>query len=311
MPTVAVTGATGFIGRRLLHGLAAAGYGIRALVRGTPPSDAPAGVAWIRGDLADSTALSALLAGADAVIHGAGAVKALDRDAFMAANAVGTARLADLAAAQTASPRFVHVSSFAARAPHLSAYAASKAAGEKAVLAHGLRLPAVVLRPPAVYGPGDREALRVLRMAARGVLLVPDVPGARLSLVHVDDAVAAVLAALVLPALPAGPVEFDDHAAEGYSWVEIAAAAAAALRRPVRTVAVPAAALHLAGAVAGGFARLRGRASVLSRDKVGEILHPDWVARTPRLPGYQPRWPLRPGFENTAEWAASRGLLRL
>ena len=185
------------------------------------------------------------------------------------------------------------------------------AAGERTVLALRNRMPVVVLRPPAVYGPGDREALRVLQMAARGFILVPAVAGARLSLVHVDDAATAVLTALTLPDLPDRPIEFDDHADRGYGWDQIAAAAAAALGRPVRTIALPHIALYASGAVGTLVSRLTRRPSVLSWDKVGEVLHPDWVAASQRLPGYLPRWSLPEGFKNTAEWADSQGLLRL
>lgn len=309
MKTVAVTGASGFIGRRLLSVLTERGFAVRALVRGAP-GNVP-GVEWVRGDLGDRAALAKLIDGADAIVHGAGAVKALNAEGFNTVNAIGTATLADVALARTTPPRFIHVSSFAAREPHLSAYAMSKAAGEQTAWAQRHRMPVVVLRPPAVYGPGDREALRVLQMAARGVILVPAVQGARLSLVHVDDAARAVLAALDLDALPDHPVEFDDHAARGYGWDEVAYAAATALGRPVRTVSVPRAALYASGAVGTLIARLTGRASVLSWDKVGEVLHPDWVAATPRLAGYTPRWTLAEGFKNTAEWADSQGLLRL
>ena len=309
MNIVAVTGASGFIGRRLLSALTDRGFQVRALVRGTP-ADAP-GVTWVRGDLADRAALANLIDGAAAIVHGAGAVKALDAAGFHAVNATGTATLAELAAARPTPPRFIHLSSFAAREPHLSAYAASKAAGERTAWDLRERMPVVVLRPPAVYGPGDREALRVLQMAARGAILTPAVPGARLSLVHVDDAARAVLAALDLAVLPDHVVEFDDHAAGGYGWDQIATAAATALGRTVRTVSVPKAALYVSGAVGTLVARLTGRASVLSWDKVGEVLHPDWVAATPRLSGYTPQWTLAAGFKNTAEWAGSQGLLRL
>ena len=310
MPTVAVTGASGFIGRRLVVALREAGYDVRALVRTAPPADAPRDIAWVKGDLADRDALTQLVAGVDAVVHGAGAVKALSRAAFDAVNVTGTATLADIAAARTTPPRFVHLSSFAARAPHLSAYAASKAAGEEAVIELAHRLPVSVLRPPAVYGPGDREALKVLQMASRGFIAVPPDRAARLSLVHVDDAADAVLAALKAPPNPI-PVEFDDGKSGGHDWSEIAAAASRALRRPVRLLPIPALCLYGAGALATAAARLTRSPTVLSWDKIGEILHPDWVTATPPPGGYTPRWHLAPGFENTAEWAASRGLLRL
>src|SRR3546814_14244242 len=67
--------------------------------------------------------------------------------------------------------RFVHVSSLAAREPELSAYGRSKAESEKLMAESGLDW--AIVRPPAVYGPGDRESLELFRMAARGLVLLP------------------------------------------------------------------------------------------------------------------------------------------
>ena len=116
----------------------------------------------------------------------------------MAVNVDGTMRPEIRRAAQSTPPRFIHLSSLAAREPHLSPYAASKAAGEAVVRGcrRSVAMSVIVLRPPAVYGPGDPETLRIFRMAARGVLPMPSAPGVRLSLAHVDDAAAAVIAAL-------------------------------------------------------------------------------------------------------------------
>lgn len=306
-----MTGASGFIGRRLLHVLKDKGHDVRALIRGTPPADAPQDVTWVRGDLQDRAALESLVTGAGVVIHLAGAIKALSQWDFMATNAGGTATLAEIAAGQATPPRFIHVSSLAAREPHLSPYAASKAAAEDALRPFAGRLPTVVIRPPAVYGPGDPETLRIFRMAGHGFLPVPPNPEGRLSLVHVDDAAAAILAVKNLPQPPDLPIEFDDGAAQGHGWGEIAAAAGQAVGRPVRTVAVPAPILYAIGFISHFCAQVSGRPTVLTHQKVAEIIHPDWVARPCALAGYTPTWNLLAGFRNTAEWAGTRGLVRI
>lgn len=310
-PLVSVTGASGFIGRRLLHTLTEAGHEVRALVRGQPPQGAPATVTWVRGDLGDPHALAALLDGADVVVHAAGAIKALSRSGFMTTNVAGTATLAEVAAAQSTPPRLIYLSSLAAREARISPYAASKAAAEEAVRRLSHRLPVIVLRPPAVYGPGDPETLRIFRMAARGFLPVPAVAGARLSLAHVDDAAAAILAAMTVDQIPDQPIEFDDGAPQGHAWDEIALAAGQALNRPVRTLRLPPGVFYAVGAASGLLAQITRRPTVLSRHKVAEILHPDWVARPTPLPGYRPTWALADGFRNTADWAVSQGLVRM
>ena len=116
------------------------------------------------------------------MIHVAGVINAPDPAGFEAGNVTGTAAM--LAAAEKAGiQRFVHVSSLAAREPKLSIYGATKAGSEALVGDSGLGF--AIVRPPAVYGPGDKETLELFRMAKRGFVLLP--PEGRLSLIHVDD----------------------------------------------------------------------------------------------------------------------------
>src|SRR4029078_11969889 len=91
--------------------------------------------------------------------------------------------------------------------------------------------PYAIVRPPAVYGPGDRETFELFRMAKRGIVLLP--PEGRLSLIHVDD-LARLLLALADKAAPAGlMVEPDDGRHGGWSHAEFGRALGAALGRRV------------------------------------------------------------------------------
>ena len=90
-------------------------------------------------------------------------------------------------------PRLLLLSSLAAREPELSWYAASKRGGEELLKTH-TGLDWIVLRPPAVYGPGDKEMLPVFRAMSRGIAPVPGETTSRISLVHVNDLVMAVIA---------------------------------------------------------------------------------------------------------------------
>lgn len=303
---VAVTGATGFVGGYILRHITAAGVQVHALAR--RPQAAQDNVTWIQGALEDEAALGRLLEGADAVIHCAGAIKARSRDEFFDINAGGTRRLAGLAAARVKPPRFILVSSLAAREPHLSSYAASKRAAEQVLRAFP-SLPTLILRPPAVYGPGDMETLRIFQMAERGWLVAPS-GGGRISLVHADDVGRVLAGALAAQQLPRQPVEFDDGKDGGYTWAEIAAAAGAALGKPPRLLTLPAAALYLAGSAGSLFSQLTGRASVLGFDKMREFLHPDWVAAGVPPEGFKSLWDIGKGFADAVAWYRSRGLLK-
>ena len=171
-PVLAVTGATGFVGRHLLRLAREAGHPLRALTRGWRPPEE--GIDWIDGALDRPDALAKLVDGADAVIHIAGLINAPTRAAFEAVNVGGTANMIDAARA-IGVRRFIHISSLAAREPDLSDYGWSKAKSERVVAASGLDW--TIVRPPAIYGPGDRETFELFKMARRGfVALPPDDP---------------------------------------------------------------------------------------------------------------------------------------
>ncbi|MDX2141731.1 MAG: NAD-dependent epimerase/dehydratase family protein [Rhodospirillaceae bacterium] len=311
--TIAVTGATGFIGSRLIEALRRDGADVRALTRRAQPvpqDELPGRLTWIQGSLESEAPLSELIEGCDGVIHVAGAIRALNRDRFLAQNTEGTKRLAAIAAAQAQPPRFVYVSSLAAREPRLSPYALSKREAEKALDNFRARMSISIVRPPAVYGPGDRETLRIFTMAARGFLATPAHESARFSLIHVDDLVAAILELLAFRDDPGTPIEIDDGQPGGHSWASIAQVAGDTLQTQPRVIPLPAPLLYLGGAVGSLMAQLTQTPTVLSWSKVPELLHPDWVVQGPSVPGWTPQWDVVKGFKNTANWAISQGLLK-
>jgi 2-alkyl-3-oxoalkanoate reductase len=313
--TVAVTGATGFIGSRLVARLLARGRPVRALARSAEAAKqlAAAGIEPVVGSLEDIDSLNRLTEGIEAVIHLAGLVKARNRAEFFRVNVEGTRRVAKAAkeaANRLGSPaRFILVSSLAARSPTLSGYAASKRAGEEAL--EGIGLEWTVLRPPAVYGPGDREILPFFRAVARGIGPMTGARHARLSMIHADDLAAAIEAAFATRAI-CRVLEVHDGRAGGYSWAEMIDAAAAALgTRPVR-VRVPAPVLRLIALAGAGKAALTGSPVMLTPDKLREVLHADWVVRDETLTeisGWRPAFSLAEGFRQTVAWYHRAGWL--
>ena len=297
---LALTGATGFVGARLLDLALDQGHEVRALTRRPqPPRN---GVSWVEGALDWPDTLAALVEGADAVIHVAGVINAPDAAGFDAGNVAGTAAM--LIAAEAAGvARFVHVSSLAAREPRLSLYGASKARSEALVEASPLS--AAIVRPPAVYGPGDRETLELFRMAKRGLVLLP--PAGRLSLIHVDD-----LAALLLVLAKDDArllVEPDDGRAGGWTHVEFGQALGRAVGRKVRTLSAPRLVLTLA---ARADRLVRGRKAKLTPDRAAYFCHPDWTVASPcavPVELWQPRIESEAGLAATARWYEAQGWL--
>jgi uncharacterized protein YbjT (DUF2867 family) len=302
-PLLALTGATGFVGSHVLAKAVGAGWQVRALAR--RPQRPVAGCEWVPGALDDTAALSRLADGVDAVIHVAGTINAAGRDAFHEGNVVGTLNMVEAARAAGVA-RFVHVSSLAARMPDLSDYGWSKARAEAVIAASGLDW--TIVRPPAVYGTGDKEMLDLFRMAARGVVLLP--PGGRLSLIEAGDLARLLLALVPASETLAATFEPDDGRTEGWTHPELARALGEAVgRRRVLPIAVPKAGLRIASAIDR---RLRGARAKLSADRVRYFCHPDWVARPehrPPLALWRPKTGTFAGLRATAMWYREQGWL--
>jgi nucleoside-diphosphate-sugar epimerase len=234
---------------------------------------------WVQGDLDDERSLRALVTGADAIVHCAGTVRGADAADFERINADGTRRLVEAAATLPEAPRFLLMSSLAARTPQLSSYAASKRHGEAAVEAAPPNLRWTVLRPPAVYGPGDRELQPLFRLVARGIAPLPAGSTGRFSLIYVDDLAAAVTRWLEADRGYGRTFELDDGHPGGYDWDGVLDVAARVLRAgaPVRRLPVPVFFLKLVAAANLAAARVAGYEPMLTPGKVREITHADWL----------------------------------
>ena len=300
--TLAMTGATGFVGATVLQAALAAGHQVRALTR--RPQAPRAGVTWVAGALDAPETLIELVRGADAVIHVAGVVNAPDKAGFVAGNIAGTKAM--VSAAQAAGiARFVHVSSLAARAPDLSVYGWSKAGAEAAVAASGLDW--VMVRPPWVYGPGDMDTLDMFRMARTGLMLVP--PEGKVSIIHAGD-LARLLLALTEPGVATGQrVEADDGVAGGWTNRSVAAAIAAAMDKRALVFSTPRPILRLGAQLDRLF---RGAKAKLTQDRVRYFCHPDWRIDPNLRPDaaiWTPEIETMAGLKSTAQSYRAAGLL--
>lgn len=312
--TVAVTGGTGFLGRQVVAALLARGWHVRLLARREPvlgiAPDAVPDV--VLGSLAEPAALERLVGGVDAVIHLAGLIKARDDAAFMAVNRDGTRALAGAVASHAPNAHVVLISSLAARAPELSGYAASKRAGEDAALEVLGPSRLSIIRPPAIYGPGDRETLVFFELAQRALIPLPRRPAARFALIHVEDAAATI--AGCLDRAPTGQIHaLSDAVPAGYAWRDILLTAAEAVEnRTPRFVPVPATLLGAVGRVLGAVSQIGGPVGMVNAGKIRELLHEDWAVHGDErlhLPEVQCRYALSEGFRQTALWYRRAGWL--
>ncbi len=305
--TIAITGASGFIGRSICRHLHAQGWRLRLLMR------SPAGeillndinAEFVKGDLHNQDSLERLVDDAYAVIHCAGVVRGARQQDFDAVNVEGLARLLKAVRATAVPPRLFALSSLAAREPGLSFYADSKRRGELLLEQEGEDLNWFALRPPAVYGPGDREMLPLFRAMAKGFAPVPGKKTARFSMVYVDDIAGLVATWLKQDKVPSGIYTLHDGREGGYDWNDVCGVVAELCRRRVTPIEVPPLLLDIPAALNAHLSRWFGRAPMLTPQKLRELRHPDWVCdndAVSELLGWQPRMPLREGLLHTPGW---------
>ncbi len=303
---IALTGATGFIGSTLAPRLIAAGWHVRALARPTSSrshlADFP--IEWIEGHLEDPTQLPAFVNGAAAVVHCAGVIRGAGQAHFQRVNAHGVGLLARAAVEQQAAPRFLLISSLAAREPSLSPYAASKRQGEVELEAAAGGMARATLRPPAVYGPGDRGLRMLFRCMQRGIGPVLGQKDARFSLLYVDDLADAVVQWLEARSNEPGPFELDDGHPYGYGWEDVIAAVARLRAKRIMTIHVPEGLLVFLARLNQMTARIVGGAPMLTPGKVRELRHPNWVCDNMafrRVTAWQPQVSLDEGLRRTLQ----------
>ena len=317
-----VTGATGFVGGHLVDALLAGGNAVTALVRSPDRAAdlASRGVRIVKGDLSAPGPLEEAARDQEVIYHSAGLVAARDEAAFLAINRDGTARLLE-AAARTSRARFLFISSLAAAGPSprgklrggeeppapVSGNGRSKLAGEETV--RSASLPWVIVRPPGVYGPRDREFLRLFRAARLGVLPVFDADQ-ELSLVHVADLVEALLALARAPGA-AGGTFYPCHP-EVVTSAGLARAIGRAMGRQVSVFALPRWMARAALATTALAARLTGGTTLLTPDKGNELFAPAWTCDPvplERVTGgtWRARFDLEGGARDTAAWYRKAG----
>ncbi|MEA2109899.1 MAG: SDR family NAD(P)-dependent oxidoreductase [Pseudomonadota bacterium] len=306
---IAITGVTGFIGSAVARRLTLAGWRVRGLARSSSQARMRLStldkLEIIEGTLEDFSSLRQLVRGSRVVIHCAGAVRGAHAKHFNRVNAEGVTSLVRVTREMAEKPSFLLLSSLAAREPQLSAYAASKKEGERQLALVAGEMPWIALRPPAVYGPGDREMLPLFRLMEKGVALLAGERQARFSMLYVDDLAAAIQSFLEQPEWSQTIYELHDGQPGGYSWDEVVVLFSRLRAKKLIKLHLPLSLLSLSANMNQFISRLTGKQPMLTPGKICELLHPDWVCDNQAIiaqTGWQPKVSLGEGLQRTMKW---------
>jgi nucleoside-diphosphate-sugar epimerase len=313
-----LTGATGFVGGHLVDQLLAGGHQVAALVRDPAKGAglAARGVRLVQGDLRDLRALREGTADAEVVYHLAALTGAVKEAEFLQANRDGTANVVNACSQAPARPRLVYVSSMAAGGPSrrgvpkrdasddrpVTMYGRSKLAGEQVLRASGH--PWVILRPPTVYGPRDRDNLLTLFKTARtGFAPVFGDGSMELSAIYVADLASACLAAATAPGVTGGT--FYVNHPQVVTSADLVRQIGRTMGREVRLIGIPEPVARGILTLTGAAATLFRRKTILRADKANEFYQEAWTgdpAPFSALSGWTAATDLDHGLARTLEF---------
>ena len=299
---IALTGATGFVGRHLLHTLASNGFIIKALTR--KPQSELKNVIWVSGDIQNQSSLKEIVEEADVIINVAGLIKAKNRDEFISANATAVKNLLD-AISPDKNPHFIQVSSLTAREENISDYAFSKKQGESILNSYPNQLKWTIVRPPGIYGPRDNETIKIFKMIKSRIALYPDNKDNRVSWINVSDLVSAILHLMNNEKYIHKILEVDDGNKNGYSHEEFYNAASKTLNVEPVFLTIPKFILKIVGHTNDILGRIFNYAPMVSAKKVNEICHSDWVCKKNSefcMDDWSAKIDLKTGLKETLDW---------
>ena len=315
-----ITGGTGFVGSHVVEEFLRNGMKVTCLLRlGRKDtswlSGLPVEIAY--ASLTDSASLAPIVADADYVVHVAGTTKAVKNSDYRVGNVETTRALLQALDGSRALRKFCLVSSLTAAGPSpgpqpidetvpphpLTPYGISKRAAEDLCLAVAEKMPIVIVRPPAVFGPRDRDILHLFRSASFGVFPFTGPRDKELSLIHARDLAAALFQTTVHPET-AGKTYFAANE-QPYLMRDVVQNIGALMGKRVLTIPVPRWTAFGLSALSQLALRPFGKPAVLSFGKVIDLYEPRWTCdpgRMYREVGFRSQIPLKEGLRDTIEW---------
>ncbi len=323
-----VTGSTGFVGSNLVDALLRQKYQVRCLIRRETKlktgKDDP--VEFITGDYSNQESIEAAVAGVDYIFHVGGVTKSKTKGGYYSGNVKPTISLLNAAlAANQNLRRFVLISSQTATGPGkdaipvdestpchpITTYGKSKLAAERECLAAKERIPLTIIRPPAVYGPRDKDIFEFFNSANKHLLAMSGFGKKMLSMVHVYDLVDGIILAAESPKA-LGQIYFIANE-RAYDWDALAAITKRALKKWAIKVRIPHSMIYTIATVSEALARIQGKAALINIEKARDMVQKNWICSAEKAVkdlGYQSKLSIEAGIENTITWYRENGWIK-
>jgi dihydroflavonol-4-reductase len=319
-PKALVTGANGFVGSHLVEALLKRGYEVAGLVRKTSDLSFLSGLKleYRYGDVTDIDSLRAALNGADFLFHLAGLTRAKNREEYFKANARGTKNL--IQSCLEINPgikKFIYVSSQAAVGPckdfyplnedakcePITDYGRSKLQGEKEVLSFKEKFPVTIVRPPAVYGPRDKDILFFFQMVNKKIIPLFGFRESYISLIYVKDLARGIILAAENQKC-SGQIYFiaDERV---YSWTEAGKIIQRCLGVKALRLRIPKFLLFAFASFSEMIARLKAESALINLQKANELSQRFWlcdISRAKNDLGFSTEYDLEKGALETIRW---------
>jgi nucleoside-diphosphate-sugar epimerase len=322
---ILVTGASGFVGGHLVEALIRQKKKVKLLVRSSSQLafKRTPNIQLCEGDVTDKQSVEKAMRGVETVYHLAGLLRGANYGDYEKVNVAGTRNICEAFTHQKKKKRLIYVSSLSAAGPSeigqaltetmparpVSFYGQTKLSGEEVVRSYQ-KMKSVILRPGAVYGPREKDILEYFKMVKQGWVLIPGDGSLKVSFVYVADLVQAILLAGKSPRAPGNTFFVSDG--KSHTWEDYSAVIGKTLRRSFRVLHVPMFLVKGTGYLADLKARLTGRASIVSTDKIKEAPGPGWVCSNEKIVrklGFRPRYDIGQGIRESVDFYLKAGWL--
>ncbi len=323
--SVLITGANGFVGSRLCRRLIDDGYHVIAGIRKGCDDSLISDLQIERryGDITQPETLPGMVKDIDYIVHNAGLVKAKSVEQFAKVNQEGTKNILHAVEQNKKLKKFIYISSLAAAGPSvkgapltedipthpITAYGRSKVAGEAEALLFKDRMNVAIIRPPAIYGPGDIEMFSFFQILDNRIRPYLGNWNRRIQLVHVDDLCYGVRLALKAKT-NSGAIYFIAES-QSYKYCEIVDHLRKAVGRAALPLYIPGLTLKILAFFSENIMKALGRSPMFTIEKACEILE-NWevsVEKAERELGYKSQIPFSEGARQTFYWYRDQGWL--